>query len=95
MRYRSRLSIDVFFVANIEARGSAGSRIKNRENVVGRRRPSLLFFPYRHSKLSSPFFSQQLLTFSPFLGVGATLSIGRMVVEGVAARATTEEGETR
>jgi hypothetical protein len=34
------------------------------------------------------------LTFSPFLGVGATLSSGATVVEGVEARvATTEEGE--
>ena len=36
-----------------------------------------------------------MLTFSPFLGVGAMLSIGRMVVEGVEARATTEDEETR
>lgn len=56
------------------------------------RRPSLFFFSIRALSLSL-LLQLRILTFSPFLGVGATLSSGATVAEGVDARATTEEEE--
>ena len=66
---------------------------KRRTFDIGRR-PS--FFPPPATFHSLSLLLQwPILTFSPFLGVGAMLSSGATVVEGEDARATTEEEETR